>query len=287
MSPEENFQEKEVLETEQKVHVLHTVTPLSKYLSMFLFVILPFVGGWIGYKYAPEKVVEVEKVVEIKNITETNSDTVEAEIFDEVIETVSGNDLTVADDLENCFSEIPFGQYSIEHEGNKRLGEGFALWLSDSVVLREPDESNYEQGDYVIQSIDGHKAEVSFVYLGSEVLRSKKMHTPSVVFEPISNAWWFDWSFGEAPSECLPNSTGITKFGDAIYLTQDGDVGAFFKIFTLVSTERLEQPMGSYADAIQVKLSGSVNDPNHQTYEVFESTILEMLYNTKAEVTMG
>jgi hypothetical protein len=42
---------------------LNTVTPLSKYLAMTLFVILPFLGGWIGYTYAPEKVVEVEKIV--------------------------------------------------------------------------------------------------------------------------------------------------------------------------------------------------------------------------------
>jgi hypothetical protein len=51
---------------------LHTVTPQSKYLAMALFVILPFVGGWIGYKYAPEKIVEVEKVVLIEQGEGTN-----------------------------------------------------------------------------------------------------------------------------------------------------------------------------------------------------------------------
>jgi hypothetical protein len=39
---------------------LHQVTPLSKYLAMVLFIILPFVGGWIGYMYAPEKAAEVQ-----------------------------------------------------------------------------------------------------------------------------------------------------------------------------------------------------------------------------------
>jgi hypothetical protein len=57
MEPEEN-----TVETEQS-SALHTVTPLSKYLAMVLFVALPFLGGWIGYTYAPEKVVEVERVV--------------------------------------------------------------------------------------------------------------------------------------------------------------------------------------------------------------------------------
>jgi hypothetical protein len=39
------------------------VTPLSKYFAMILFILMPFVGGYIGYAYAPEKVVEIEKVV--------------------------------------------------------------------------------------------------------------------------------------------------------------------------------------------------------------------------------
>ena len=39
------------------------VTPLSKYLAMILFIVVPFIGGWIGYRYAPEKIVEVEKMV--------------------------------------------------------------------------------------------------------------------------------------------------------------------------------------------------------------------------------
>jgi hypothetical protein len=39
------------------------VTPLSKYLAMTLFVAMPFIGGWIGYTFAPEKIVEVEKVI--------------------------------------------------------------------------------------------------------------------------------------------------------------------------------------------------------------------------------
>ena len=45
---------------------MHQVTPLSKYLALALFIILPFVGGYIGYTFAPEKTVEVEKIVEIE-----------------------------------------------------------------------------------------------------------------------------------------------------------------------------------------------------------------------------
>ena len=49
---------------EDKFSNLKKVTPVSKYLALVLFVVLPFIGGWIGYNYAPEKVVEVEVEVE-------------------------------------------------------------------------------------------------------------------------------------------------------------------------------------------------------------------------------
>lgn len=39
---------------------LKKVTPLSKYLALTLFITMPFIGGWIGYTYAPEGVVEIE-----------------------------------------------------------------------------------------------------------------------------------------------------------------------------------------------------------------------------------
>lgn len=46
---------------EQK-SALHRITPLSKYLAMALFVALPFVGGWVGYTFAPMKIVEVNTI---------------------------------------------------------------------------------------------------------------------------------------------------------------------------------------------------------------------------------
>lgn len=39
------------------------VTPLSKYLALILFIAMPFIGGWIGYNYAPEKIVTIDNVV--------------------------------------------------------------------------------------------------------------------------------------------------------------------------------------------------------------------------------
>jgi hypothetical protein len=74
----ENINQQEVM-VEQKSS-LHQVTPLSKYLALALFVILPFLGGWIGYTYAPEKVMEVEKSVVREVIVEVESENVYDEI---------------------------------------------------------------------------------------------------------------------------------------------------------------------------------------------------------------
>ena len=49
-------------QSEQK-NVLTKVTPVSKYLAMALFILMPFIGGYIGYQNAPERVIEIEKVV--------------------------------------------------------------------------------------------------------------------------------------------------------------------------------------------------------------------------------
>lgn len=65
---------------ETKQSPLHTVTPLSRYLAMLLFIILPFLGGWVGYTHAPEKIVKNEKIAVIEfpdtsvtGLTDTNS----------------------------------------------------------------------------------------------------------------------------------------------------------------------------------------------------------------------
>ena len=42
---------------------LRIVTPFSKYLSMVMFVLLPFIGSYIGYMYATKQVVESEKSI--------------------------------------------------------------------------------------------------------------------------------------------------------------------------------------------------------------------------------
>lgn len=68
MNPKENFQEQEVGVVKEKKGILTTVTPFSKYLSLILFICLPFIGGWIGYSYSPAKILEIETVVEVEKV---------------------------------------------------------------------------------------------------------------------------------------------------------------------------------------------------------------------------
>lgn len=51
--------EKINVDSEKPVNILNKVTPFSKYLALSLFIAVPFIGGWIGYNYAPDKVVEI------------------------------------------------------------------------------------------------------------------------------------------------------------------------------------------------------------------------------------
>jgi len=77
MEPQNNNQPLQEIEKSS----LNEVTPLSKYLAMALFVILPFLGGYLGYTYAPEKVVEddssviseIGKIEVINPMVETNT----------------------------------------------------------------------------------------------------------------------------------------------------------------------------------------------------------------------
>jgi hypothetical protein len=54
--PEEGTS-KQVTSTENIIALLHKVTPLSKYLTLALFIVLPFIGAFVGWQYAVHGVV--------------------------------------------------------------------------------------------------------------------------------------------------------------------------------------------------------------------------------------
>lgn len=114
----------QIIDEQIQENVMFKVTPFSKYLALALFVLLPFVGGWIGYHYSPEKIVEIEKVVEVEVVREVEKET----------------------------TANPATKYSLQEIGLG--GEYFAV--GDSVVwLNETDSGYYLEPTYEIFEIAG------------------------------------------------------------------------------------------------------------------------------------
>ncbi len=70
MNPQSNDQ---VVKNQNERHPVNQITPFSKYLALALFIILPFIGGYVGYIYAPEKQVEVTVSSQNNQIVATSS----------------------------------------------------------------------------------------------------------------------------------------------------------------------------------------------------------------------
>jgi hypothetical protein len=269
----------------------HVVGSGSKLIVTFLILALPFIGGLVGYQLGVAQVpalVESKSVVMDFSTDESESEpdmelapaaTTSPRVVDEMGATTLADEAT-----QNCFSEIPFTVYEVDRKGTNSLAEGFILWLPDDYVVQKPEESPYITSDYVIESPSGQTAEINLTFFRNEVLRSRFQHSPSIVYEPLSDLWWFESFFNNQPRKCIPNPTGFTKYGDPIYLTQDGDAGAFFKVFTVVANDN---DRGGYADAFQVTLYGNSNDPDYDSYKSFETVIQEMLYNVQIAMTKG
>lgn len=81
MEQETNIEIDSQTESPKKFEQLHKVTPLSKYLAMILFILMPFVGGWIGFLSAPEKVVYVDNIIIKEKIVEVAPPVVYESVF--------------------------------------------------------------------------------------------------------------------------------------------------------------------------------------------------------------
>ena len=114
----------QITEEQVQANVMFKVTPFSKYLALALFVALPFIGGWIGYNYAPEKVVEVERVVYKE--TPVNSNAVEDQLSQSAEEVVMPSISVLG--YEN--SE-PLLSIKVSYENLPANSSALALCLSD------------------------------------------------------------------------------------------------------------------------------------------------------------
>ena len=90
MNPENNNQMTEPAATtpvSKSPHPVNQITIVSKYLALTLFVLLPFVGAYVGYQLAGEKNVEVSEPVTTSNestiVTTANPTTTPAVIMEQ------------------------------------------------------------------------------------------------------------------------------------------------------------------------------------------------------------
>ncbi len=92
------------------IHRLEEVTPVSKALAAIIFITIPFLGGWVGYQYAPEKIVEMEKIVIRKDLSTDGTATNQTKIQE------------VTSDSED-YSDIGVSVASVDQEGTRFLME--------------------------------------------------------------------------------------------------------------------------------------------------------------------
>lgn len=100
MEPDKTVKE----QSQGKFESLHKVTPLSKYLALTLFIVLPFLGAWIGYTYTPEKIV-TQKIEVIKAVAIEKSQ-------DEIV--ISKNITSYSPEKESKLSSLIKASYNEE-----------------------------------------------------------------------------------------------------------------------------------------------------------------------------
>jgi len=124
-------------------HPVNQVTTVSKYLALVLFILLPFIGGYIGYLYAPEKVVEVERVVVQEVIVEVESETPDYSFLISVAEKEEGLDWPIY--ATNTVSITNGSETKILYQQNERCVENKDNWT----MLEPTNGRNTFMVDYI------------------------------------------------------------------------------------------------------------------------------------------
>jgi hypothetical protein len=138
--------QQETNQSEGYLAPLKKVTPVSKYLAMALFIILPFIGGYIGYTFAPEKVVEKIVVKEVQ---------VEAV---EVVEKAEISELRIVKEVENSYVYLP------NSAGSKTEYKIFDGEISNDSIFVSPDNNFLQFRGFPCSLRGGHCVGQLFVF---------------------------------------------------------------------------------------------------------------------------
>ncbi len=178
-------------ESSSKKNVLCEVTSLSKIFAAVIFITLPFVGGWIGYIYAPVQVIEVEKIVIRDQAPATPNHT---EAATEQYFGVINNDSIV-------FAHNDYTSYTLLKNGTLSQGElnterGFEDDIDATVYILNWREPESEQVSFVrltkdtthVLQLDSHRK----IMQGAVLEKAQ----PTVVFK-CANTSYIQASFSE------------------------------------------------------------------------------------------
>lgn len=132
----ESEQTSEISFKEKQASALNTVTPLSKYLAMTLFIALPFVGGYVGYSFAPEKIVEVENIIEVEKVAEVVTQSTETHLEEESLDvsTYINTDLGFTFEYPSEFGDL-YTDYFPSLENVNPDQTLFRVWSEDGSEL--------------------------------------------------------------------------------------------------------------------------------------------------------
>lgn len=228
-----------------------SVTPLSKYSAMVLFIALPFVSGWIGYTFAPVTIVEVERVVEVESEPSVERKSTEA--------------------AKTRLTEYHEGDYEVEESCNFPCS--FRLKTSDGRVIVEDLQAAYYshtgQSNMSLIELRYISSPAKTLYFKAGVSGSDSCcHTVSY---DIETGEFTDVRYGAGYFGTVITETGFMAVADV----DGGGITVYDLEMNETETDRIEildgtvmdSPCGLISSSYNLMVSGSkviygVHDPN-------------------------
>ncbi len=270
------------------------VTPVSKYLAMILFIILPFVGGWIGYIFVVQNSVPPmdpdTQIIQMSDFKDDSEGLPQDQVgLKEEVDMVSEGSSADQDktQLLSCNDTgvskgVPkTSETSLDWlESLSPNGLFFKVPAPAGVSITRQDESN----SFVLEdATTGLNATVRVWKLEQEIFRFKGSDYSQVAYELNSNTFW-KYVSNTPPVECDLDESNYTKNQNIVLVTWGGDVGASWTTYNIIlkpTPGEYEEYDGNRSVAVTITYGGDANDPsyNREAHEIFAHMIEIMVQN--------
>lgn len=219
MNPELNNEES--VEVIREQHSVFKVTAVSKYLALALFVLLPFVGGYIGYVYAPEKVVEVVKEVPQQNKAveevvvpeQITSLVVEQFMWASKVKIYSDNSVVAMPYINFASTENPVANITLPAEWTISFSEQTSPEESKNIRFTDPDLPGKPDTDAVgahvtLGFVRADSCEETFIYQNNSGHLTFNEELSSSDIKMYTSNWVTNRTMGSVPSKtvCIENT---------------------------------------------------------------------------------